>query len=278
MLDKMPPDKALSDKKITVPVICEKKTKEEKITVLTAYDYPFAKLIDEAGIDIILVGDSLGIVVQGEESTLPVTMDQMVYHCQMVSRAVKRALVVGDMPFMSYQVSLEETLKNAGRLIKEGKAEAVKFEGGARVADRIEALTRHDIPVMAHIGLTPQSVHRMGGYKVQGRLLEEATQLLNDAKTIESAGAFSLVLEGIPNLLAKEISETINIPTIGIGAGPDCDGQVLVMHDLLGLFTGFQPKFVRRYAELSTTAADAFRRYRLDVMAGKFPIEEEGYQ
>ncbi len=271
-------DKVLSDKKITVPGICKKKAKGEKISVLTAYDYPFAKLIDEAGIDIILVGDSLGIVVQGEENTLSVTMDQMVYHTQMVSRAVKYALVVGDMPFMSYQVSLEETLRNAGRFLKEGKAAAVKFEGGARVADRIEALTRHDIPVMAHIGLTPQSVHRMGGYKVQGRLSEEAKQLLNDAKTIESAGAFSIVLEGIPNPLAKEITEAIHIPTIGIGAGPYCDGQVLVMHDLLGLFNRFQTKFVRRYADLTATAADAFRRYRLDVLSGKFPSEEEGYQ
>lgn len=270
-------DKGRSGKKITVPVIGEKKAGREKISVLTAYDYPFAKLIDEAGIDIILVGDSLGVVVQGEDNTLSVTMDQMVYHTRMVSRAVKYALVVADMPFMSYQVSLEETLKNAGRLIKEGKASAIKFEGGARVADRIEILTRHDIPVMAHIGLTPQSLHRMGGYKVQGRLSAEATQLVNDAKIIESAGAFSLVLEGIPNRLAQEITDTINIPTIGIGAGPCCDGQVLVMHDLLGLFSGFQPKFVRRYAELGTTASDAFRRYRQDVKAGKFPVEEEGY-
>ncbi len=268
----------MSDKKITVPALLKKKSNGEKIAVLTAYDYPFAKLIDEAGIDIILVGDTLGIVVQGEENTLSVTMDQMVYHTQMVSRAAKRALVVGDMPFMSYQVSLEKTLKNAGRLIQKGKAAAVKFEGGARVADRIEALTRHDIPVMAHIGLTPQSVHRMGGYKIQGRHSEEAKQLLKDALTIESAGAFSIVLEGIPNALAKEITETINIPTIGIGAGPHCDGQVIVMHDLLGLFTRFQPKFVRRYADLTETATDAFRRYQSDVRAGKFPTEAEGYQ
>jgi len=263
---------------VTVPSIQEKKEHEEKITVLTAYDFPFAKLVDEAGIDIILVGDTLGIVVQGEESTLPVTMDQMIYHTNMVSRAAKRALVVGDMPFMSYQVSVEETLKNAGRFLQEGGAAAVKFEGGAKVAKRIEVLTRYDIPVMAHIGLTPQSVHRMGGYKVQGRSSEAANQLVSDAKTLESAGAFSIVLEGIPNLLAKEITASVKIPTIGIGAGPWCDGQVLVLHDLLGLFTRFQPKFVRRYAELGETASEAFRQFKSDVMSGAFPCEEEGYQ
>ena len=263
---------------VTVPFIQRKKETGEKITVLTAYDFPFAKLIDEAGIDIILVGDTLGIVVQGEESTLPVTMDQMIYHTNMVSRATKRALVVGDMPFMSYQVSLEETLKNAGRFIQEGGAAAVKFEGGTRVADRIEALTRYDIPVMAHIGLTPQSVHRMGGYKVQGRSIEAANQLINDAKTLESAGAFSIVLEGIPNSLAKEITQSVKIPTIGIGAGPWCDGQVLVLHDLLGLFTRFQPKFVRRYANLTEVASDAFLRFKADVLSGEFPSEDEGYE
>lgn len=263
---------------MTVPRIREKKEKGEKITVLTAYDYPFAKLIDEAGIDILLVGDTVGIVVQGEESTLPVTLDQMVYHTRMVSRAAKRALVVGDMPFLSYQASIEETIRSAGRFLKEGGAAAVKLEGGARVADRIEALTRHDIPVMAHIGLTPQSVHRMGGYKVQGRGTLQAKQLLADAKTVESAGAFSLVLEGIPISLAKKITRSIHIPTIGIGAGPYCDGQVLVLHDLLGLFTRFHPKFVRRYADLTAAITEAVRRYKSDVESGKFPTEEEGYQ
>ncbi len=263
--------------RVTVPLIRKKKEIGEKIAVLTAYDYPFAKLIDEAGIDILLVGDTLGIVVQGEESTLPVTMDQMIYHTQMVSRAAKRALVVGDMPFMSYQASLEETLTNAGRFLKEGRAGAVKLEGGARVLDRVEALTRQDIPVMAHIGLTPQSLHRMGGYKVQGRNTQEAQELLSDAKALESAGAFSLVLEGIPTDLAKDITAAIDIPTIGIGAGPHCDGQVLVLHDLLGLFTRFQPKFVRRYADLATIAGEAFLRYKSDVQSGKFPSEEEGY-
>lgn len=264
--------------KITVPRIREKKEQGEKITVLTAYDFPFAKLIDEAGIDILLVGDTVGIVVQGEESTLPVTLDQMIYHTRMVSRAAKRALVVGDMPFLSYQASIEETIRNAGRFLKEGGAAAVKLEGGARVADRIEVLTRHDIPVMAHIGLTPQSVHRMGGYKVQGRGTSQAKQLLADAKTVESAGAFSLVLEGIPISLAKKITQSIKIPTIGIGAGPYCDGQVLVLHDLLGLFTRFHPKFVRRYADLTSTITEAVRRYKSDVESGKFPTEEEGYE
>lgn len=264
--------------KMTVPRIREKKEKGEKITVLTAYDFPFAKLIDEAGIDILLVGDTVGIVVQGEESTLPVTLDQMIYHTRMVSRGAKRALVVGDMPFLSYQTSIEETIRNAGRFLKEGGAAAVKLEGGARVADRIEVLTRHDIPVMAHIGLTPQSVHRMGGYKVQGRGAIQAKQLLADAKTVESAGAFSLVLEGIPISLAKKITQSIKIPTIGIGAGPYCDGQVLVLHDLLGLFTRFHPKFVRRYADLTSTITEAVHRYKSDVESGKFPTEEEGYE
>ncbi|MFQ5588280.1 MAG: 3-methyl-2-oxobutanoate hydroxymethyltransferase, partial [Nitrospiria bacterium] len=267
----------MDNKRVTVPVLRDKKAAVEKITVLTAYDYPFARLIDEAGIDVILVGDSLGVVVQGEESTLPVTMDQMVYHTQMVSRAVKRALVVADMPFMSYQSSVEETIKNAGRLVQEGRAAAVKFEGGAAVCDRVEALSRCGIPVMAHIGLTPQSVHRMGGYKVQGREAQAAEQLLKDAKQLEEAGAFSIVLEGIPMALARKITNRLQIPTIGIGAGPHCDGQVLVLHDLLGLFTRFHPKFVRRYADLTAIAADAFARYKSDVLSGKFPTEEEGY-
>ncbi len=263
---------------VSVPMLQEKKEKAEKISALTAYDFPFAKLIDEAGIDIILVGDSLGIVVQGESNTLSVTMDQMVYHTRMVSRATKHALVVSDMPFMSYQTSIEEAVKNAGRLIKEGGAAAVKFEGGVQVADRVERLNKYDIPVMGHIGLTPQSVHKMGGYKVQGRDAQEAKILLSDAKRLESSGVFSIVLEGIPNVLAREITQSVKIPTIGIGAGPYCDGQVLVLHDLLGLSTQFHPKFVRRYANFTEIAADAFSRYKSDVLSGKFPREEEGYQ
>lgn len=268
----------MNKNRITLPILQKKKENGEKIAVLTAYDFPFAKLADEAEMDIILVGDTLGIVVQGKENTLPVTMDQMVYHTQMVSRGVKRALVLADMPFMSYQSSKEDALKNAGRLIKEGGAAAVKFEGGASVVDRVEALTKYDIPVMAHIGLTPQSVHRMGGYKVQGRDRKQAQQLIKDAKQLESAGAFSIVLEGIPNALAQAITAAIRIPTIGIGAGPHCDGQVLVMHDLLGLFTQFHPKFVRRYADFTAIASEAFSRYRSDVQNGKFPTEAEGYE
>ncbi|MFQ5579363.1 MAG: 3-methyl-2-oxobutanoate hydroxymethyltransferase [Nitrospiria bacterium] len=264
--------------RVTVPLIQKKKEKGEKISVLTAYDFSFAKLVDEAGIDMILVGDSLGTVVQGEANTLPVTMEQMLYHTRMVARAVKRALVVGDMPFMSYQIGIDETIKNAGRFLKEAGAAAVKLEGGAVVADRIAALIRYDIPVMGHIGLTPQSIHRMGGYKVQGKIPSQAKQLIADAKALETAGAFSLVLEGMPTTVAQEIRAVLRIPTIGIGAGPHCDGQVLVLHDLLGLMTHFQPKFVRRYADLSSIASEAFRHYKTDVESGKFPTEEEGYE
>ncbi|MFY9270406.1 MAG: 3-methyl-2-oxobutanoate hydroxymethyltransferase [Candidatus Manganitrophaceae bacterium] len=271
-------EKNAAPRKMTVPRMVEKKRKGEKIAVLTAYDYPFAGLLDQAGIDILLVGDTVGIVVQGEESTLPVTLDQMIYHTRMVSRAANRALVIGDMPFLSYQVSIDDTIRSAGRFLKEGGAAAVKLEGGARMADRIEALARYDIPVMAHIGLTPQSVHRMGGYKVQGKGEVQARELLADAKRVESAGAFSMILEGIPRLLAKEITESVGIPTIGIGAGPHCDGQVLVLHDLLGLFTRFHPKFVRRYADLSATVADAVGRYKSDVELGLFPTEAESYE
>ncbi len=274
----MQKDHKTTNKRITLPILQQKKESGEKITVLTAYDFPFAKLADEAGMDILLVGDTLGIVVQGHESTLCVTMDQMVYHTQMVSRAAKQALVLADMPFMSYQTSIEETLKNAGRLIKEGGAAAVKFEGGAAVADRVEVLSKYDIPVMAHIGLTPQSVHRMGGYKIQGRDAKQAKTLIADAKRLEAAGAFSIVLEGMPNALAAQITKALRIPTIGIGAGPHCDGQVLVLHDLLGLFTRFHPKFVRRYADFTTIAIEAFAHYRSDVLTGKFPTEAEGYE
>ncbi len=262
--------------KITVPVLRNKKGRE-KISALTAYDYPSAKWVDEAGIDIVLVGDSLGMVVAGESNTLSVTMDDMIHHAKMVFKAVKRGLVVGDMPFLSYQTSIEATITNAGRFLKEGGAAAVKLEGGASVCDRIEALTKYDIPVMGHIGLTPQSVHRMGGYKIQGRNDREAYQLLADAKSVESAGAFSLVLEGVPIALAKEITQSVHIPTIGIGAGPYCDGQILVLHDLLGISAGPHPKFVRGYADISSVAQNAISRYREDVEAGKFPSLEEGY-
>jgi 3-methyl-2-oxobutanoate hydroxymethyltransferase len=204
-------------------------------------------------------------------------MDQMIYHTQMVSHAVKRALVVGDMPFLSYQVSMEETIANAGRFLKEGGAAAVKLEGGAAIAPQIETLTKYDIPVMAHIGLTPQSIHRMGGYKVQGQNQGDAERLIADAMIVESAGAFSIVLEGVPIGLAEKITKAVQIPTIGIGAGPYCDGQILVLHDLLGLCDKFQPKFVRRYADISTTVKDALCRYQADVVAGVFPKPDEGY-
>lgn len=262
--------------KVTLPILRGKKDKE-KISALTAYDYAFAKLIDDAGIDIVLVGDSVGVVIAGEENTLSVTMDQMIYHTRMVSRAVSRAFVVGDMPFLSYQVRMEETVANAGRFLKEGGAAAVKLEGGAAVVNQIETLTKYGIPVMAHIGLTPQSVHQMGGFKVQGQGAEQAGQLLMDAKLVESAGAFAIVLEGIPTALAKEITALVDIPTIGIGAGPHCDGQVLVLHDMLGLCDKFRPKFVRRYADLSTTVKDALHRYQMDVVSGAFPTVDEGY-
>ncbi len=264
--------------KITVQDFLKKKTEGRKLTVLTAYDYPFAQMVDEAGIDAVLVGDSLGVVVQGLENTLPVTMDEMIYHTKMVSRAVRNALVIGDMPFMSYQASIEDALRNAGRFLKEGGATAVKMEGGSEIADRIAAMTRSDIPVMAHIGLTPQSIHRMGGYKVQGKTRSAAKKLIEEAKAVEDAGAFSVVLEGIPLTLAREITGVLSIPTIGIGAGPHCDGQVLVLHDLLGLFDRFVPKFIKRYANLKQETVSALLAYKKDVEDGTFPSEEQSFK
>ncbi|MEW6410548.1 MAG: 3-methyl-2-oxobutanoate hydroxymethyltransferase [Nitrospirota bacterium] len=264
--------------KITIPEIFKKKAEGRKITMLTAYDYPSAQIVDEAGIDIILVGDSVGMVVQGLDNTLPVTMDEMVYHTKMVSRAAKNAMVVGDMPFLSYQASIDDAVRNAGRFLKEGGASAVKLEGGVSVVRHIEVLTRYDIPVMAHIGLTPQSIHRMGGYKVQGRDDESAKRLIDDAHAVEDAGAFSLVLEVIPIDLAKRITEELTIPTIGIGAGPYCDGQVLVLHDLLGMFDRFVPKFVKRYANLKEDALRSVKQFKEDVENGGFPTEEEGFR
>jgi 3-methyl-2-oxobutanoate hydroxymethyltransferase len=261
---------------ITIPQLMEKKANGEKLTMLTAYDYPFAKLVDETGVDMILVGDSLGVVVQGHANTLPVTMEEMLYHTRMVVRAAEKALVVGDMPFLSYQTSIEDGIRNAGLFLKEG-ATAVKLEGGASVCDLIEELTMADIPVMAHIGLTPQSVHRMGGFKVQGKGEDAANALIEDAKAVEAAGAFAVVLEGIPRDVAKEITETLAIPTIGIGAGPDCDGQVLVLYDLLGLFDRFTPKFVRRYAELKAGAKHAITSFKKDVASGNFPSDDESF-
>ncbi|MEW6002103.1 MAG: 3-methyl-2-oxobutanoate hydroxymethyltransferase [Nitrospirota bacterium] len=264
--------------KVTVQDFLRKKAEQMKITMLTAYDYPFARIIDEAGIDAILVGDSLGMVVQGLENTLSVTMDEMIYHTKIVSRAVKNAMVIGDMPFMSYQVSIEDSVRNAGRFLKEGGASAVKIEGGAEVAAHVKAMAKADIPAMAHIGLTPQSIHRMGGYKVQGRTEETAKRLIEEAHIVEDAGAFSLLLEAIPADLAGRITEEISIPTIGIGAGPFCDGQVLVLHDVIGLFERFLPKFAKRYINLKDEVLKAIRTYREEVEKGIFPSERESFK
>jgi 3-methyl-2-oxobutanoate hydroxymethyltransferase len=245
--------------------------------MLTAYDYPFARIVDEAGIDAILVGDSLGMVIQGLDNTLPVTMDEMIYHTKIVSRAVVHAMVIGDMPFMSYQVNDEEAVRNAGRFLKEAGAAAVKLEGGAEIAGKVRAMTKADIPVMAHIGLTPQSVHRMGGYKVQGRTDDAAKRLIEEAHLVEDAGAFALLLEAIPSDLAGKITSDLAIPTIGIGAGPHCDGQVLVLYDVIGLFERFVPKFVKRYVNLKDEALKAVRRYREEVAEGTFPSDKESF-
>jgi 3-methyl-2-oxobutanoate hydroxymethyltransferase len=264
--------------KITAPHIVKMKGRGEKITCLTAYDYSFARILDEAGVEMLLVGDSLGCVVQGNHNTLAVTMDEMIYHTRLVARGRQRALVIGDMPFLSYQVSKETALANAGRFLQEGDAEAVKLEGGVTVRDTIEALVKAGIPVMGHIGLTPQSVHQFGGYKVQGREKERREAVLQDAIAVEDAGAFSLVLEGMPVDLAEEITGRLTIPTIGIGAGIGCDGQVLVVHDMLGLFDDFKPKFVKRYADLKAVMLGAVKEYITDVKEKKFPTEEHSFR
>ena len=262
----------------TIHDFLKKKKEGKKIIMLTAYDYPFARIVDEAGVDAILVGDSLGMVVQGLENTLPVTMDEMIYHTKMVTRAVKNAMVLGDMPFMSYQTGISEAVKNAGRFLKEAGASAVKIEGGAEIADHIRALTKSDIPVMAHIGLTPQSVHRMGGYKVQGKTEVAAKKLVEEAHIVEDAGAFSLLLEAIPMGLAKKITEELSIPTIGIGAGHHCDGQILVLHDVIGLFERFVPKFVKQYANLKEEALKAIKVYREEIEKGIFPSRDQSFK
>ena len=263
--------------KITIRTLPRMKAQGEKITMLTAYDYPLARAVDEAGIEVILVGDSLGMVVLGYPTTLPVTMDDMVHHCKAVARGVSRALLVADLPFMSYQVSREDALRNAGRLVKEGGAEAVKLEGGAEVLGAVEALVGAGIPVMGHLGLTPQSYHQMGGYRVQARTAEEADRLLKDAGALERAGIFSLVLEGIPSEVARRVTETLTLPTIGIGAGPSCDGQVLVAHDMLGLQEDLSPKFVKRYAQGRQVFLEAMRQFRTEVRSGRFPGPEHSY-
>ena len=261
--------------KITVPVLKGMKNKEN-ITMLTAYDYPFAKIVDNAGIHTILVGDSVGPVVLGYPNTIPVTVDEMIHHTRAVVKAVKSAFVIIDMPFMSYRESDEQAKRNAGRMIKESGAEAVKLEGGSNMKEIIRAIVDIDIPVVGHIGLTPQSIHRMGGNKVQGKG-DTATKLLDDARAVEDAGAFMIVLEGIPRELGKEITQMLSIPTIGIGAGPDCDGQVLVLHDLLGLAGEIRPKFVKTYINLQKEIDSAIKVFIEEVKTGTFPDDAHSY-
>lgn len=257
-----------------------KKAKEnnERISMLTAYDYSSAKLIDEAGIDAILIGDSLGMVSLGYEDTLSVTMEDMIHHTKAVARATKNALVVADLPFMSYQTSVYDAVYNAGRLIKEGRAHAVKLEGGIEMCDRIEAIVKSSIPVMAHIGLTPQSVNALGGFKVQGKDEKAAKALIEVAKAVEKAGAFAVVLECVPAKLAEIVTKELNIPTIGIGAGAQCDGQVLVYQDMIGMFSGFTPKFVKRYANIGDMMKEAFEEYNKEVKNGSFPSQEHTFK
>jgi 3-methyl-2-oxobutanoate hydroxymethyltransferase len=271
--------------KVTVPDILSRKlrpgstepTALRKITCLTAYDFPTARLLDAAGVDILLVGDSLGMVVLGYENTLPVTMEDMLHHVRAVRRGAQRALLVADMPYGSFHVSPEKTVANAIRFVKEAGAEAVKIEGGEKRIELIARLIEAEIPVMGHVGLTPQSVNALGGFKVQGKSEEAARQLLRDARAVEAAGAFSIVLESVPRELAMRITEELHIPTIGIGAGPECDGQVLVFHDLVGLTSGSVPKFARRYANLSETISRAVGEFCDDVRSGRFPSDAESY-
>lgn len=264
--------------KNTAVTFKESKAKKEKLTMLTAYDYSTAKIIDEAGINGILVGDSLGMVCLGYEDTLSVTMEDMIHHTRAVARGTKNTLVVGDMPFMSYQTSVYDAVVNAGRLIKEGRAQAVKLEGGIEVCDKIEAIVKASIPVMAHIGLTPQSVNAFGGFKVQGKDEEAAKNLIEAALAVEKAGAFAVVLECVPAKLAAIITERLSIPTIGIGAGVECDGQILVYQDMLGMYSDFTPKFVKKYETLGAKMNVAFKKYIEEVKDGVFPAEEHSFK
>jgi len=262
---------------ITINTLLKMKKRGEKIAMLTAYDYQTALLEDRGGVEMILVGDSLGMVVLGYENTLPVTVDEVIHHLKAVSRAHPRAMLLGDMPFMSYQASVEDAVRNAGRLVKEGGAEAIKLEGGRRMKSVIQAILDADIPVMGHIGLTPQSLHRFGGYKVQGKDEASADKLVEEAAFLEEIGCFSMVLEGIPWRLAERITKSLTIPTIGIGAGPHCDGQVLVINDMLGLLEEFSPKFVKRYGEFGQEIQKAIAEYVADVKKGTFPGDEHSY-
>lgn len=261
-------------RRITVPQFSGMKSSGKKISILTAYDFTMAKLVDEAGVEGILVGDSMSMVVQGHENTLPVTLDEMIYHAEMVGRAVQHALVVVDMPFPSYHLGAAKAIENAGRILKETRCQAVKLEGGAAQAETIAALVSAGIPVMAHVGLRPQSVHQLGGYRVQ----RDESALLHDARTAAEAGAFAVVLECVPSSIAKTITEKIDIPTIGIGAGPNCDGQVLVLNDVLGLATDYVPRFVKAYADLQTEVTKAAQQFRDEVREGTFPASEHEYE
>lgn len=263
--------------KVSILDIQKKKTAGEPITMLTAYDYSSALLVDEAGIDIILVGDSLGMVMMGLESTVPVTMEAMLHHCQAVARGAKRAFLVGDMPFLSYQVDIPDAVRNAGRFLKEAGMDSVKLEGGQEMADTVRAIVNAGIPVMGHLGLTPQSVSKLGGYRVQGRTAAAAQNLLQDALALEEAGCYAIVLEAVPAPVAEAVSRRLSVPTIGIGAGLGCDGQVLVYHDMLGLFDRFRPKFVKEYANLRQIILAGLTEFREDVLARRFPGDEHTY-
>ena len=267
----------MNEKKINILDLQAKKEQNKHITMLTAYDYPTALLVEKAGIDIILVGDSLAMVILGYENTLPVTMDEMIYHCKAVSKGAKNTFLVGDMPFMSYQINMTQAIANAGRFLKEGGMDAVKLEGGQEMTKTIKAIVDAGIPVMGHIGLTPQSVSKLGGYRVRGKNLESAQKLINDAAALQKAGCFSIVLEAIPDRLAKLITDQLSIPTIGIGAGSYCDGQVLVIHDLIGLFDRFTPKFVKQYTNVSTQILKALQKFKDEIEKGAFPTTKHSY-
>jgi len=263
--------------RITINKIKDMKQKGERITMLTAYDYTTAKIVDEVGIPLILVGDSLGMVVLGYESTIPVTMEEMLHHTKAVVRGTKQAMIIGDMPFMTYHISVSDALKNAARFIQEGGAQAVKLEGGVTVAEKVRSIVSCGIPVMGHIGLTPQSIYQFGGYKVQGKTPEAAARLLEDARALEEAGAFAIVLETVPTPLATLITQRISIPTIGIGAGIGCDGQVQVINDILGSFTDFVPKHAKQYAKLADIMSNAITEYYNEVKAGSFPTDKQSF-
>jgi 3-methyl-2-oxobutanoate hydroxymethyltransferase len=269
--------KATREHRITIPSLVARKERGERIAVLTAYDFTFASIFDAADIDVLLVGDSLGNVVQGQDTTLPVTLDEIVYHTRMVARGARRAVVVSDMPFGSYQISAQDAVRSACRCVKEGGAHAVKLEGGEQVAATIERIVAAEIPVMAHVGLTPQAIHRMGGHRVQGRDPAGHARVVRDAQAVEAAGAFAVVLEGVPEALAREVTQRLTIPTIGIGAGIHCDGQVLVMHDMLGL-TDWTPSFVKQYANLGSLASQAARNFAEEVANSKFPDARHSYR